>query len=65
MSNNQSIEYLNKVLNQWEEFCKTHKPFKNAIQDILTRNYMLEMENDELRKQVRELQIEHIIKNPQ
>lgn len=55
MSNNQSIEYLNEVLNRWEEFCKSHKPFKNAIQDILARNYMLELENEELRKKVEEL----------
>ncbi len=53
--NNQSVEYLQNVLTKWEEFCKMHKPFKNAIQEVLTRNYMLQMENDELRKQLEEL----------
>lgn len=53
--NNQSIEYLQNVLTKWEEFCRMHKPFKNAIQDILARNYMLELENEELRKRVEEL----------
>ena len=53
--NNQSVEYLQNVLTKWEVFCKMHKPFKKAIQDILTRNYMLQIENDELRKQVEEL----------
>ncbi len=53
--NNHSVEYLQNVLTKWEEFCKMHKPFKNAIQDVLTCNYMLQMENDELRKQLEEL----------
>lgn len=55
MTNNQSIEYLQNVLTIWEQFCKSHKPFKRAIQDILARNYMLELENEELRKQNNDL----------
>ena len=31
----QAIEYLENVLENWNEFCKWHQPFVNAIETLL------------------------------
>lgn len=42
-----SVEYLQNVLENWEEFCNSHKKFKRAIENLLLENFMLK---EELRK---------------
>lgn len=38
------LEYLHNVLKNWSEFCKCHKKFERAIQNILIENFMLKEE---------------------
>ena len=33
-----SVKYLEKVLTEWQAFCKTHTLFANAIEEVLKDN---------------------------
>ena len=37
-------EYLLRVLQQWDKFCKGHRRFEKAIKDILEENERLKTE---------------------
>lgn len=45
------LEYLQNVLKNWSEFCKCHKKFERAIQNILIENFMLKEEIENLKCQ--------------
>lgn len=51
MTQNNSVEYLQKVLREWNEFCKSHKRFEKAIQNVLLENLLLKQENEALKCQ--------------
>ena len=44
-------EYLEKVLKDWTEFCKGHRRFKTAIEEILKENEQLKSELEKLKGQ--------------
>lgn len=48
--------YLFNVVNQWREFCKGHKNFEKAINDILAENQSLKNKNAYLTYRVKELE---------
>lgn len=50
MKNKNAREYLTKVLQQWGEFCRMHRPFEKAIQEILAENERLKAENEKLKR---------------
>lgn len=39
-----SVKYLEKVLRDWKEFCRTHKRLARAIREILKENKRLKQE---------------------
>lgn len=43
-------EYLLKVLQQWEGFCREHRRFEKAIKDILEENERLKAEIETLKR---------------
>ena len=45
-----SIEYLNKMLANWNEFLRTHKNVEKAIKEVLEENNRLKAEIERLRK---------------
>ena len=51
-----SQSYLLNVVNQWKEFCKSHKNFECALNDILSENQSLKNKNAYLTYRVRELE---------
>lgn len=53
---NSSYSYLLNVVNQWKEFCKGHKNFEKAINDILCENQSLKSKNSYLQYRVKELE---------
>ena len=42
--------YLLKVLKEWKEFCKGHRLFAEAIEQVLLENARLQEENEQLKK---------------
>ena len=44
--------YLIKVLRDWKEFCKGHRLFAEAIQDLIEENTKLQKENEDLKKRL-------------
>ncbi|MBQ5801289.1 MAG: hypothetical protein IIW20_05315 [Clostridia bacterium] len=44
--------YLIKVLRDWKEFCKGHRLFAEAIEQVLLENARLQEENERLKNQV-------------
>lgn len=44
------IKYLNRVLNTWREFCRTHKNIERAIKNLIKENQELRAENMQLKK---------------
>ena len=44
----ENTKYLNKVLNTWSEFCRTHKNIEKAIRELLEENQQLKAENKRL-----------------
>lgn len=48
--------YLLNVVSQWKQFCKSHKNFEDAINEILAENNSLKMRNLVLKFRVEELE---------
>ena len=44
--------YLLKVLKDWKEFCKGHRLFAEAIEQVLVENATLREENEQLKIQL-------------
>lgn len=53
---NSAQSYLLNLVNQWKEFCKSHKNFEKALNDILTENNRLKAQNSYLSYRVNELE---------
>lgn len=45
----EDIKYLKRVLNNWREFCRTHKNIERAIKNIISENEKLREENENLK----------------
>lgn len=45
----EDIRYLNKVLNNWREFCKSHKKMERDIKNLIEENKRLKEEIEILR----------------
>lgn len=45
-------DYLLNVLKEWKEFCKGHRLFAEAIEQMLSENTRLKKENEYLKTQL-------------
>ena len=48
-----TAEYLNNVLKNWGEFCKTHRLIAESIEEILKENSSLKREIKELKSKIK------------
>ena len=53
---NSPHSYLINVVTQWKEFCKSHKNFEKAINEILSENQSLKSQNAYLNYRIKELE---------
>ncbi len=53
---NSAESYLINVVSQWKKFCDSHKLFEKALNDILSENNRLKVQNNYLKFRVNELE---------
>lgn len=56
-----SKNYIENVLSNWSEFCKSHKQFEKALQNLIIENNDLKLKNQELKAENEKLKDSKII----